>query len=236
MKRDMYGHLIHVSDKGHGGFGVCLSFHGEDGDLTPYLTVFHDSDGFQQAMFSADVREKEHWPDGKWPEISNTFEDRTAEVLALVRDGGRPLITEYPWDPDLKERRLKCPLPLGGCGTLCWGKDPQPTAMAGLLYYPEWDCPKCGKLWNGNEADRAMRQLEEEAAATQPAVIQVVEALGALVLPLREWLESNADNAPTVERIEATTTALRAGLAALDRITGMEAHRARYAAKQEAAG
>ncbi len=236
-KRDMYGHLIHVDDKGLGGFGVSLTFSGYEGkDFCPQFTFFHESDGFRQAMFMVtfhELGELQGGPDGRlWPHTNNTFIDRTTEVLALLRDGGRPLITEYPWDSESKERRLMCPPPLGGCGALCDGKNPQPTAMAGLFYYPEWNCPTCGKSWNGDEADDAMRKLEEETAAPQAAVVQVMDALGALELPLREWLENNADNAPTIERIEATTTALRAGLAAYDRLTGREAKRARHAARE----
>ena len=90
MTRDMYGHLIHVADNdGAGGFGVSLTWHGRpDTPMTPVFTVFHESDGYRQALFSIDFEEQEGpLGGGRRPRVVNVFDDRTAEVLALVQEG-----------------------------------------------------------------------------------------------------------------------------------------------------
>ncbi len=78
MTNDMYGHLIHVSDHGRGGFGVSLTWQSIDGGpMLPYMTVFHESDGFQQSLFSVTI-ERVEGPlgGGKRPTICNVFVDR----------------------------------------------------------------------------------------------------------------------------------------------------------------
>ncbi len=86
MTNDMYGHLIHVSDHGGGGFGVSLTWQGEPGGrVLPYMTVFHESDGFQQSLFSVTLQEVEGpLGGGERPVICNVFDDRLHEVLDLV--------------------------------------------------------------------------------------------------------------------------------------------------------
>lgn len=79
MKRDMYGHMIHMSEKGKGGFGVSVTYSGAEGERSPEFTFFHDSDDFEQAMFTV------RFEDG-CPMVVNTFGDRTAEVLRLVKE------------------------------------------------------------------------------------------------------------------------------------------------------
>jgi len=71
---DMYGHRIHLIGKS--GFGVSLSTFQRPGDIQrlPDFTIFHDSDGFRQSLFSVAV-----YKEGQ--AIHDTFEDRVAEVL-----------------------------------------------------------------------------------------------------------------------------------------------------------
>ncbi len=82
-EKDMYGHLIHVSDNnGAGGFGVSLAWattSPRGGRRRPYLTVFHESDGFQQSLFSVTIDSVD-----ERPTISDVFEGRLREVLDLV--------------------------------------------------------------------------------------------------------------------------------------------------------
>ena len=86
----MYGNMIHVSEDGIGGFGGSLAWHTTPPDTRklPYLTIFHDSDGFQQALFSVSI-EKVEGPlgGGERPAIFNVFDDRLREVLDLVNQG-----------------------------------------------------------------------------------------------------------------------------------------------------
>ncbi len=58
---------------------------------------------------------------------------------------------------------------------------------------------------------------EEANARLIAAAPDLLATLAAIVLPYREWLGDRADDAPTVERIEMTTSALRDGLAAYDK-------------------
>ena len=81
-KRDMYGHLIHVSDKnGQGGFGVSVTWErralGEP--KTPVFTLFHESDDFRQALFSVHFNCVEGTP-----RVCDIFHDRVAEMLTEV--------------------------------------------------------------------------------------------------------------------------------------------------------
>lgn len=78
-KRDMYGHLIHVSDTGRGGFGISMTLHGPPGGNAdpvriPEFTFFHESDDFKQALFSVDMT------NGR-PQVTNIFYDRVSDVL-----------------------------------------------------------------------------------------------------------------------------------------------------------
>ncbi len=80
-EKDMYGHLIHL---GNSGFGVSLTwFTTSPGNerKRPYMTVFHESDGFQQSLFSVVVDASER------PAVSDVFDDRLREVLDLVNQG-----------------------------------------------------------------------------------------------------------------------------------------------------
>ncbi len=61
---------------------------------------------------------------------------------------------------------------------------------------------------------------EEANARLIAAAPDLLATLAAIVLPYREWLGDHADDAPTVERIEMTTSALREGLAAYDKAQG----------------
>lgn len=79
-ERDMYGHpIIPIGDS---GYGVSVSFFSrpsigdkqDDAQEFPDFTIFHDSDGFQQSLFSMAV-----YKEGQV--IHNTFEDRVAEAL-----------------------------------------------------------------------------------------------------------------------------------------------------------
>ncbi len=79
MVQDMYGHMIHVNEKGKGGFGISVTYSGGRGERSPEFTFFHDSDDFEQAMFTV------RFEDG-WPMVVNTFSDRSAEVLRLVKE------------------------------------------------------------------------------------------------------------------------------------------------------
>lgn len=49
------------------------------------------------------------------------------------------------------------------------------------------------------------------------AAPDLLEALTALVLPMREWINDHANDAPTITRPEMTTEAFRVGLAACDK-------------------
>lgn len=83
--KDMYGHLIHVAEDG-AGFGVSLTWQCiPGGPMLPYMTVFHESDGFQQSLFSVSI-ERVEGPlgGGERPVICNVFDDRLHEVLDLV--------------------------------------------------------------------------------------------------------------------------------------------------------
>ncbi len=62
---------------------------------------------------------------------------------------------------------------------------------------------------------------EEANARLIAAAPDLLATLAAIVLPYREWLGDHADDAPTVERIELTTSALREGLAVYDKATGL---------------
>ncbi len=72
------------------------------------------------------------------------------------------------------------------------------------------------------QANHGIDAPTEEANARLLATAPVLLAtLAAIVLPYREWLGDHADDAPTVERIEMTTSALREGLAAHDKAIGL---------------
>lgn len=79
--RDMYGHEIRPIE---GGFGISLSYFrlAEGERQTLDFTLFHESDGFRQALFSVAGRSLVGEEDG--PQIHNIFHERVAEVLALV--------------------------------------------------------------------------------------------------------------------------------------------------------
>ncbi len=86
--RDMYGHLIHVSDDGREEFGVSMSWHTVPPSTRklPTMNVFHESDGFQQSLFSITIIDKGPDWGGERPVIVNVFEDRLREVLDMVND------------------------------------------------------------------------------------------------------------------------------------------------------
>lgn len=71
---DMYGHRIHLIGKS--GFGVSFTTFQRPGCIQrlPDFTIFHDSDGFRQSLFSVAV-----YKEGQV--IHNTFEERVVEVL-----------------------------------------------------------------------------------------------------------------------------------------------------------
>lgn len=82
MKNDMYGHAIWPL--GETGYGVSVSFYREgNGPLRPDFTFFHVSDGFRQALFSVAA-----WgiTGENRPQVHNVFDDRMAEVGALVEN------------------------------------------------------------------------------------------------------------------------------------------------------
>jgi hypothetical protein len=89
MTRDMYGHLIHVSDNdGGGGFGVSVTWQRQlGGPATPVFSFFHESDGYRQALFSVDFECQCLEGRPLTPRVVNIFKARTAEVLALVQEG-----------------------------------------------------------------------------------------------------------------------------------------------------
>ncbi len=163
--RDMYGHLIHVSDRGLGGFGVSLSFYGTVEDVKegrpcrrPEFTIFHESDGFRQALFSvdADLGAPEEDPIWRRPKVVNIFHDRLAEVLELLKEG-RKMVLEYRYDEALSQRRLVCPEDLGGCGALT-DNDTDDEGRGN-----DWTCPMCNRDWNVHDAQQDLNQMEEDA-------------------------------------------------------------------------
>lgn len=70
---DMYGHPIYPL--GETGFGVSITFFSEGPEFPPkypWFSIFHESDDFQQSLFSAELNLN-------GPHICNAFEDRIAE-------------------------------------------------------------------------------------------------------------------------------------------------------------
>lgn len=90
MKRDMYGHLIHVNDNDGGAFGVSVTYEGAtgSGDVWPMFTFFHKSDDYRQSLFSVSF-ERVEGPlgGGRRPKVVNIFDERVAEVLGALRGG-----------------------------------------------------------------------------------------------------------------------------------------------------
>ena len=73
--KDMYGHPIYPL--GETGFGVSVTFSSEGPDHEakyPYFTIFHESDGFRQSLFSVHMTEFENRQ-----LLCNVFQDRIAE-------------------------------------------------------------------------------------------------------------------------------------------------------------
>ena len=81
--RDMYGHaIVPIGD----GFGVSVTFGiRSDGAVVPLFSLFHSSDGFRQQLFSVTGREEAPHR----PQVTNIFDGRLQEVLALLEDKGR---------------------------------------------------------------------------------------------------------------------------------------------------
>ena len=166
MTRDMYGHLIHVSDRGLGGFGISLSYSGTVEDVKagrpcrrPTFHFYHESDGYRQSLFSVDAYQDPPETDPVWrhPKVTQIFHDRLAEVLELLTKGDMPMVLEYRYDEGLQGRRLVCPADLEGCGALT-DQD-----IDGDLRGNDWTCPMCGKEWNVHDAQQELNQLEEDA-------------------------------------------------------------------------
>ncbi len=90
MTRDMYGHLIHLSeDDGEGEFGVSVNYAGAtgSGDMWPEFTFFHKSDDYRQSLFTVSFEHVEGpLGGGRRPRVTNIFDERVAEVLAI--EGG----------------------------------------------------------------------------------------------------------------------------------------------------
>ena len=71
------------------------------------------------------------------------------------------------------------------------------------------------------QATHGIDAPEEEAnACLIAAAPDLLATLAAIVLPYREWLGDHADDAPTVERLEMTVSALRYALEAHDKAIG----------------
>ncbi len=164
MTRDMYGHLIHVSDRGLGGFGVSLSYGGTVEDVKagrparrPQFTFFHESDGYRQALFTVDAWQDppETHPVWRRPKVVNIFHDRLIEVLELLSKGKQPMVLQYRYDDALSAHRLVCPEALDGCGALT---DTDDEGRGN-----DWTCPMCDKGWNVHDAQQELNQLEEDA-------------------------------------------------------------------------
>ncbi len=77
IRRDMYGHLINVSDRGLGGFGVSLAYHGVPGKRVPAVTFFHESDDYRQALLTVGFEDQEGpLGGGMSPKVVNISYDR----------------------------------------------------------------------------------------------------------------------------------------------------------------